>query len=260
MGNTWGIPVYHLLALLILTVWKSKLNGGTKCEIASIKVITLIWNALISVLLECHFIWCITQLWHVDKTNSEGTSVLFAVLWIVVPSYSGVKQSEKMNALQSFKMSRSTHPVTLSRPRMLKTSASLVWERNTCVSHSESKKITVVCQVKLMSLKSIHSLMFTHHSPKKICVILLNMIFMKLHTVLLLGVFCRRMHTNKMTVQHLTLSLLTSHSNFWQFCMMMNVVLLLCSSSDAHLLMVMWVFAITWIEYCVRNVFVFSFS
>lgn len=89
MGNTWGISLHHLLALLILTVWKSKLNGDTKCEIATIKVITFISNALISVLSECQSIWCITQLWHVDKTNSEDSSVLFAVLWVVVPSCSG---------------------------------------------------------------------------------------------------------------------------------------------------------------------------
>lgn len=222
IGNTWGISLYHLLALLILTVWKSKLNGETKCEIAFIKVIiTFIWSALISVLSESHSVRCNTQLWHVDKTNSEDTSVLFALLWIVVPSCSGFKQSEKINALQSFRMSRSTRPVTPFCPRMLETSASLVWEHNTCMTHSESKKITVACQGKLISLKSICSVMLNLCSPNKICVILLNMVFMKLHTLLLLGVFRQRMHTNKRPVQHLTLSLLTSHSNFWQFCMMM---------------------------------------
>jgi len=81
------------------------------------------------------------------------------------------------------------------------------------MTHSESKKITVACQGKLMSLKSIHSLMINHCSPNKICVILLNMVFMKLHTLLLLGVFCQRMRTSKRPVQNLTLSLLTSHSN-----------------------------------------------
>ena len=81
------------------------------------------------------------------------------------------------------------------------------------MTQSETKKITVASQGKLMSLKSIHSLMINHRSPNKISVSLLNMVFLKLHTVLLLGVLCQRMHTNKRPVQHLTLSLLTSHSD-----------------------------------------------
>jgi hypothetical protein len=95
MGNSWGISVYHWLALLILSVWISKLTGNTKCEIASIKVITFVWNALISVLSESHSIWCITQLWHVDMTNSEDLSVLFALFWTVVPSYSGLSSPRR---------------------------------------------------------------------------------------------------------------------------------------------------------------------
>jgi hypothetical protein len=95
-----------------------------------------------------------------------------------------------VNAVQSFKMSRSTHPATLACPKSFKTLASLVLEHKTCVTRIESRKMTVACQGKLMSLKSILSLVINHQSADIVYVILFSIVFMKLYMVLILGVLC----------------------------------------------------------------------
>jgi hypothetical protein len=83
---------YHIFQIFSTLL---KCPGLNPARWESVKVITLMWVALISVLSESHSIQRMTQLWHVDMPNIEVASVLFAWFCTVVPSYSGLSSPRR---------------------------------------------------------------------------------------------------------------------------------------------------------------------